>query len=358
MFKVAFILFSLLLCSAGFSLSLDIPGVATASINSFVTKFYDNKTNYLFDTFPNSNSLTGYWTFAQGFDTVLDAAYRISLNISTPNDSSLSFYTQLINNLYLGQQKIGWDRPFIDDMNWMALALLRAYELTNNKDYLNTCLYLKEKIGMKRVVATASNAGPALLFARLFKLLQNQDDLLFSEKVFNFWYNNMVNNTDYSVCDHISSEGVKQCNWRFTYNEGLMIGAGLELYSITKSMNYLKIINSIANFMITQEVVSTVYGKTLFDGLNCNGDCEQFKGIGFRYLYALYNLTLDKRYLDVLNSSINSIWNLSRRTTDDTFAVNWAGPPPNPQSSFNQAQMNSATMAINIYALLNKKYKR
>ncbi len=47
--------------------------------SSFLEKFWDPKANYLADSWiPNSNSgqNTGYWTYAEGFDSILAAAQR------------------------------------------------------------------------------------------------------------------------------------------------------------------------------------------------------------------------------------------------------------------------------------------
>ncbi|KAF0975996.1 hypothetical protein FDP41_005323 [Naegleria fowleri] len=103
--------------------------------------------------------------------------------------------------------------------------------------------------------ATASNAGPALLASLLYQETQEEHYLEFSQQVFSFWFENMVLKNGehmYSVCDHISAQnGFKECQWRFTYNEGLMIGAATNLYKVTRNETYLQIAMKIANFMIT-----------------------------------------------------------------------------------------------------------
>jgi hypothetical protein len=52
------------------------------STNAFLNYYWVNQVEYLIDQFVYSSQqrtgLTGYWTFAQGFDTILDAAERNS----------------------------------------------------------------------------------------------------------------------------------------------------------------------------------------------------------------------------------------------------------------------------------------
>lgn len=125
---------------------------------------------------------TQYWVAAQGFDTILDA-----LALS-PNDTQIK---QLVYDFYESQDKIGqystvctvwgerkksgavsffdawnqrgsplhvdclwchnddtsgWSRDYYDDENWMAMALVRAYEATKDTRFLNRATSLWKDI--------------------------------------------------------------------------------------------------------------------------------------------------------------------------------------------------------------------
>jgi predicted alpha-1,6-mannanase (GH76 family) len=335
---------------------------ADIALDNLLNKFWNEPEQYLNATYPNNGKLTGYWVFAQAFDVVLDGVER------TGNKK----YKQYINWFYQVQNNRGWLVGYFDDENWMALALLRAYDLTGDKNYLNqsqmlyadimttgwdtTCgnggIWWDKKHTQK---ATASNAGPVITGVRLYQLTKNEKYLNFAKQVYTFWYSTMVNPTTYQVADHFEPDG-KMVWWRFTYNEGLMIGASLELFKSTGDKSYLQQAHQIARFMIKNEIVSTAYGNVLFDGTNqqCTGDAHLFKGIAYRYLTQLYQQDItQKKYYAVLKSSADAIWNLARNKKLNVFAVNWAGPPMNEVSI---GQQISATMAINIYAnLLNKQ---
>jgi predicted alpha-1,6-mannanase (GH76 family) len=349
----------------------DYQEMAAVSINTFLEKFLTNDTTYLWDTYPSNGQLTAYWTFAQGFDTIIDAAQRVQKNPHSL-DHSFEYYKDLIQRLYVSQDGIGWDRPYIDDMNWMALALLRAYHLTGEKMYLEKCLYLYSKIESNWDVtccgdvrggiwwdtahtqkATASNAGPVILASRLYDLTKDVTYLNFAKKVWVYWYETMVSFKNYSVCDHIESpSGNKQCSWSFTYNEGLMVGASISLYTVTKLELFKSAANKIANYSQVEQIIHAKYGNVLFDGYSCNGDCDEFKGIAFRYLMELEQITKEFYLKLLLKSCVLSMWNLARNS-ESLFAVNWIGPSPKSSDTIQQAQMNAATMALNLYAYYN-----
>jgi hypothetical protein len=138
--------------------------------------------------------------------------------------------------------------------------------------------------------------------------------------------------------------------WKFTYNEGLMIGASVELNEATGNASYLTNAHQIAKFMVNNEVTPTAYGNVLYDGDNtgCGGDCHQFKGPAYRYLMRLYRKdTTRTAYYNVLKTSADAIWNLARNTTNTVFSVNWAGPA---QTNVDQGQDNAACAALNLFA--------
>jgi predicted alpha-1,6-mannanase (GH76 family) len=331
---------------------------ADAALQSFLLKFWNGGQQYLRNRYPSDGSLTGYWTYANGWDALLDGVER----------TGGAQYAGLIESFYLGQNSRGWTNDFYDDECWMTLALIRAYDFTANPVYLNQAraLYADVQGGwdtsccgpVKGGVwwnkahtqkATAANAGAALAGARLYQRTTNTAYLTFAQQVYSFWWNNMVNHSTFQVCDHIDPDGTKVW-WKFTYNEGLMIGASVALYEATGSIVYLNNAHNLAGFMLNNESVLTGYGKVLYDGDNngCGGDCHQFKGPAYRYLMQLYRKNTTRTdYRALLQGSANAIWNLARETTNTLFAVNWAGPA---QTSVDQGQQNAAVAALNLWA--------
>jgi predicted alpha-1,6-mannanase (GH76 family) len=277
-------------------------------------------------------------------------------------------YSGLIQSFYDGQNAKGWTNGYYDDECWMTIALTHAYDLTGASNYLNQAasLYADIMTGWDTTCCgaspgglwwdkahtqknTAANAGAALAGARLYERTGNAAYLAFAQQVYSYWYANMVNPTTFQVCDHLNPDGSKTW-WRFTYNEGLMIGAGVELNEATGNPTYLANADNIAGFMVNNEVTATAYGSVLYDGSDtgCAGACEEFKGPAYRYLMRLYAKdTAKTQYYNVLKASADALWNLALNSTSTVFSVNWAGPS---QSSVYQSQDNAACIALSRFA--------
>ena len=330
---------------------------ADQALQSFLIKFWNGGQQYLRHRYPDNGSLTGYWTYANGWDALLDGVER----------TGGQQYSGLIESFYLGQNGRGWTVGYYDDECWMTMALLRAYDLTGDTKYLDRAkaLYADIETGWDTSCcganpgglwwdkahtqkATAANAGAALAGAGLFRRTGDVSYLGFAQQVYSWWRTNMVDPFTFQVADHIATDGTV-VRWRFTYNEGLMIGASVELNEATGDASYLTTAHNIAGFMINNEIVPTGYGNVLYDGDNssCGGDCHEFKGPAYRYLMRLYAKDTSKtQYYNVLKASADAIWNLARNSTT-TFSVNWAGPL---QSSVDEPQDSAACMALNRFA--------
>ena len=332
---------------------------ADEAIESFLLKFWSGGRQYLRATYPDTGGLTGYWTYANAWQAVMDAIER----------TGGRHYAGMIESLYRGQDRRGWYSDWYDDECWMVMALVRAYDLAGDPAYLAQAeaIYTDVQGGWDAAAggvwwdrahtqkATAANAGAALAGALLYPRTRKAAYRDFARQVYDFWLANMVDPRTHQVCDHVLPDGTKVW-WRFTYNEGLMIGAGLELHRATRDRAYLAAAHQIAGFLITGGVTPTVYGNVLYDGPNdgCGGDCHQFKGPAYRYLTALYRRDTSRTaYAEVLSASANAVWELARDPALTLFAVNWAGPP---QAEVDLGQDNSACTALSLYAQLAGPY--
>jgi predicted alpha-1,6-mannanase (GH76 family) len=327
-------------------------GRADAALASLLVDYWTP--GYLAADSPSTGANTGYWTFAQGYDAVLDGVQR----------TDGAHYAGWIEGLYLAQNAQGWTSGFYDDENWMTLALIRAYDLGGDPKYLDHAKTLYAEIEAawdttccgahpggiwwdKHVPhsqkATASNAGPVIAGVRLAAHTGDAHYLQFAQQVYAYWRTYMVDPTTFAVTDHITTGGTL-VKYRFTYNEGLMIGAAVELYGATHDPMYLADAHAIAGYMVTAETRNGV----LFDGddTHCGGDCAQFKGIGFRYLAQLQAVDPQPDVAAVLATSAQAIWD-DARGSDDLFAADWRGPT---QSTVILNAQSSAAMALSIYA--------
>jgi predicted alpha-1,6-mannanase (GH76 family) len=337
-------------------------GRADRSLADFLLGFWNGGSQYLDAAEPTNNQLTGYWTFAQAFDALLDGVER----------TNGRHFSGLVRSFSLGQDARSWSSDFYDDENWMALSLMRAFDWTNDRTYLDRAVTLFQDITSAwdstsarpggiwwdrahTQKATASNAGPVITGARLTAKTGDTTHLAFARRVYDHWRSTMVDAMTYQVADHVNPDGTI-VRWRFTYNEGLMIGAAVELYLATGEARYLSDAHAIAAAMLRDQTRATAAGAVLFDGTNagCTGDCAQFKGIGYRYLAALYRLDPSHaEYRPVLQGSAEAVWSLARNATTGLFSIDWSGPT---MASAITGQQSSAVMALNLFAKLCGAY--
>jgi predicted alpha-1,6-mannanase (GH76 family) len=335
---------------------------ADRALADFLLGFWNGGSQYLDAAEPTNNQATGYWTYAQAFDAVLDGVER----------TGGRHFAGLIRSLSLGQNARSWSSDFYDDENWMALTLMRAFDLTQERIYLDRAVTLYQDITnawdstsarpggiwwdrAHSQKATASNAGPVIAGVRLASRTGDMTHLAFARRVYDHWRATMVDPTTYQVFDHVNPDGAI-VRWRFTYNEGLMIGAARELYLATGEARFLSDAHAIAAAMVRDQTRSTTAGTVLFDGTNtgCTGDCAQFKGIGYRYLAALLRMDPShSEYRPVLQGSAEALWTLARNGTTGLFSIDWAGPT---MTAAITGQQSSAAMALNIFASLCGAY--
>lgn len=358
--------------SSATALGGDSPVNADAATQALVDRYWNG--TYLNDADPATRGSCGldacYWIYAQAFDAVLDAVQR------TGGKS----FSRWVGRLYDAQDARGWIEPqaskYFDDENWMALALIRAFDATGDRKYLCHAVDLYRDIkseGFDRPgggfdgiwwnaahtqKATASNFGPAITAARLHErpamdacpgaapgfvdaATAGND----ARAVYQHWRAAMTREVegDLEVADHAAGDcpgGV--CWWDFTYDQGLAIGAAIELHHITGEHQYASDAYGYASYMIHHETA----GGVLHDAGACDGDCAAFKGIGYRFLLKLYELDGSQtQYAEVLRTSARSIWNTARDASRGTFGTSWSAPAP---AGAMLAADASAVMALNL----------
>jgi predicted alpha-1,6-mannanase (GH76 family) len=136
---------------------------------------------------------------------------------------------------------------------------------------------------------TAINAGAVISAARLYEATHEAAYLDSAKKAYAFWSQTMVDPKSGHVYDGFDNAGTINKAWRFTYNEGLFIGAIVALVRATGDDSQLPLAHKVAAFMLREESAVTPLGSILSDG-KCSGDGEMFKAVAARYLGELYAL--------------------------------------------------------------------
>ncbi len=236
-----------------------------------------------------------YWWHAHSLDSLLDGYNR------TKDEKYLAHIQKEYNGTFIKNGNTFLNNWY-DDMEWMALAQLRLWDVTQNPSYKDQILIIWEDIktawndsvggGMSwkkdqlDYKNTPANAPAAILAFRLYQRFHKEDDLRWGEKILNWNMKNLMDPETGFVWDGMNRLGDKKIDyeWKFTYNQGVVIGALVELYKIKHAPIYLEQAVKIAE--VTKELLAdTNNGILPYEGLD---DCGLFKGILVRYLYELF----------------------------------------------------------------------
>ena len=195
-----------------------------------------------------------------------------------------------------------YDNDFVDDMEWICLTMIRLYEHTGDKKYINTAEdlwtiikrnwneeYSGGGISWKQSQPASKNScsnGPAgIIAARLYKLNgKKKSDLDWAKKIFE-WQTDKLVDTNGKVYDHITNhETGERMDWIFTYNQGTYMGMAHELYTITKEQRYLDQANKAATYCITHLIDKN---NNILKNEGDSGDGGLFKAVFVRYFVKL-----------------------------------------------------------------------
>jgi predicted alpha-1,6-mannanase (GH76 family) len=273
-----------------------------------------------------------YWWQAHALDTLIDAFERTG-NLS---------YLSRADALFQGVLKRNGDsitNGYYDDMQWMALALLRLYDHTKKQLYLDTVHMLwqdiqtgwneqcgggiawrKAQLDYKN---TPANAPAIILASRLYQRFQQQDDLEFAFKIYTWLQANLVDPATGFVWDGLNrvGDGKIDKGWTFTYCQGVVIGAGLELFHSTKDESYLQQAERTADAALKR--LCNPQGQLPDEG---SGDGGLFKGIFARYLTLLLQARPRAKGLEMLQYNGKLLAQLKRPLS----ATNWKNEAEDP----------------------------
>ena len=277
-----------------------------------------------------------YWPQAHALDVLTDAYLR---------NPSTTIKSKMIDLLSGVQVKNGGSmiNYYYDDMEWMALACLRAYVVTNDSHFkdVTDVLWADIKNGWSSDLGggiwwrkddpsknTPSNMPAAILAARLYKIGGNSTDLQWAKKIYDWERATLYDPVTGLVYDNIDKNGLKNTDWKFTYNQGTFLGAALELYENTGSSAYLSDALQAADFTLNSGFL-TNSGILKDEG---GGDGGLFKGIFVRYFTRLIvDATFDPSkksdYVNFLRANGESLWSKGMNKSNLLFGSAWDKAP-------------------------------
>lgn len=285
-----------------------------------------------------SSNWGNYWPNAHALDVLVDAYIR------TPSPAIKARMDDLLTGV---KAKNGntWLNYYYDDMEWMVLACLRAFQATGDNVYkdITAILWTDIKNGWSTELGggiwwrkdnpsknTPSNMPAAILAARLYKVFNNADDLEWAKKIYAWQRSVLYEPATGWVYDNIDKAGNKNLSWKFTYNQGVFLGAALELYKITGTASYKTDAIMACDYAVNSGQLTN--NSVLKD--EGGGDGGLFKGVFVRYFTKLITdgeLPADKKnsYISFMVKNAQSLWSKATNKSLILFNTAWDKMPGN-----------------------------
>lgn len=231
----------------------------------------------------------------------------------------------------------------IDDAGWWGLAWVQAYDLTGDQKYLDMAETIGEFMHGYWDTSTCGggiwwnhertykNAVTNGLWVRLTAELHNRidGDTWWLDRARTGWdwmQGSGMIDADGLVRDGLTDDCRSNGDTVWSYNQGLAIGGGIELYRATGDVEVLATARELADAGTTAP--DLVSDGILTEKCDVAGDCDdnakQFKGIFMRYLDDLDDSLDDHPYRKFVDRQASSVW-AHDRDGDDRLGLRWAG---------------------------------
>ena len=232
----------------------------------------------------------------------------------------------------------------IDDSEWWGLTWVQAYDLTRNPKYLDMAVTIANYVygywdtstcggGVWwNAERTYKNAVTNGLFIRLTAELHNRirgDQLWLgrSRTAWAWFRGSGMINANGLVNDGLTDACTNNGQTVWSYNQGMAIGAGLELWRATRDPQILATVRNLADAAIGPNalVIDGILTETCDAAdQSCDDNGKQFKGIFMRYWTDLVDTTHDGRYATFLDRQADGIWK-DDRDAAGRLGTRWSG---------------------------------
>ncbi|MFB9991352.1 glycoside hydrolase family 76 protein [Deinococcus oregonensis] len=255
-----------------------------------------------------------YWWQAHALDSLVDAFLRGG------DPLHLQRAARLLDSIMRHNGSLTND--YYDDMEWLALAALRAWDASQNPVFKHAALALwtdiqggwnehcgggiawrKPQVDYKN---TPANAPAVILAARLYTRFADPADLAWARRIFAWVETHLIDPESGFVWDGLNrlGDGAIDRDWTFTYCQGVTVGAALELHAITGEQEYLAAAHRTA-LAARVQLANSVTRVMPDEG---SGDAGLFKGILARYLAQLVHVTGDEPTRHWLQANADAAW--------------------------------------------------
>jgi predicted alpha-1,6-mannanase (GH76 family) len=235
----------------------------------------------------------------------------------------------------------GFLNGYYDDEGWWALAWIQAYDVTGTTGYLNTAIdiftdmkngsttpchggiWWDKKKTYVNAIANELYLSVAAHLANRVPFYSKASYLSIAEAQWSWFQASGMINSKSLINDGLTSACKNNNGTVWSYNQGVILGALVELNKASPNPTLLTTATSIAKAAI--ESLSDSNG-VLHDPCepNCGGDGTQFKGVFMRNLQILQAAAPYEGFLSFIATNAASIWSKDRNSRNQ-LSVNWAG---------------------------------
>ncbi len=253
----------------------------------------------------------------------------------------------------------------IDDSGWWGLNWVTAYDLTGDQKYLDMAVSIGDFMNefwdpstcgggiWWNEERTYKNAVTNGQWIRLTTELHNRipGDTVWldrSREAWDWYVASGMINADGLVNDGLREDCTSNNDTVWTYNQGLGIGAALELWRATGDPDLLSSARYLADAALGSDVL--VHDGVLTEwceavGRSCDDNQKQFKGFFLRYLMELADTTGDPAYQQFVGDQAASVWEHDRDVAG-RLGLRWAGATAEQPNVFDWRTQASALSAL------------
>lgn len=249
-----------------------------------------------------------------------------------------------------------------DDTGWWALAMVRMYDLTRDRQYLDIAkldeAYIRQYwddtcgggVWWDIPGKSYKNAISLELYFSVLASLHNRipGDRVYLARAREAWTwfqrSGMINGENL-VNDGLTTQSggcASNGGTTWTYNQGVVLGGLSELYKATHDRSLLVSARRIADAVVKSPRLSPdgILSEPCEAGGTCNADQASFKGIFARNLAELDRVLPGHPYRDYLRRQATSLYTHGRDGSD-RYGLSWSGP-------FDRADISRQESAVSL----------
>ncbi len=325
--------------------------------------WYNNETG-LYETtswWNAANAITAICDYSRitgdmSYMPIVDNTFEIckQFEVQMPDTSENWTCTNFINDYY-------------DDEGWWLLAWIEAYDITGDEKYLTMSQIIFDDliigwdsvcgggIYWKKPNIAKSAVQNELFMLSALRLHQRSPEnlageltyLQWADKCWEWFQQSGMISKNYLIENGLDKNCQSSSGRYYTYNQGMILSAMVEYYSITKDKSYLDIAEKIADSTMKHLVYESGVLKDPTEPTP-NGDAVQFKGIFMRHLSYLYSQTNNPEIKQFIFHQVDAIWKRARNSETDEIGAIWDGPFDKGDAGRQSSAIDALNAAMNM----------